>query len=169
MRFLCPPERQGQIAATVGNMIIQTPVVRPLRNRGITIVELLLVISVLVILISFAVPGIDRATARAEMKAATEHVQYSIDTARQLARLSESAVNLHADPANGATSQRIRLSGPRLGGSMGTQEYRLPEDIRLVPDQAVFTFDKRGLVKNPGKLVLLSRADEAISSELRVE
>ena len=150
-------------------MTIETPIVRPLRNRGVTIVEILLVISVLAILISFAVPGIDRATARAEIKAATENVQYSIDTARRLARLSESSVNLHADPATGATTQRIRLSGPRLGESMGAQEYRLPKSLRLVPEQAVFTFDKNGLVSNPGRLVLLSRADDAISSELRVE
>jgi Tfp pilus assembly protein FimT len=150
-------------------MIIETPIVRPLRNRGITIVELLMVVSVLVILVSFAVPGIDRATASAEMKAATEHVQYSIDTARQLARLTESTVRLHTDPASGATAQRIRLSGPLLGESLGKQEYRLPESIRLVPTRSVFTFDKQGLVKNPGSLVLLSRADDAISSELRVE
>jgi prepilin-type N-terminal cleavage/methylation domain-containing protein len=150
-------------------MTIESPIVRPLRNRGVTIVELLLVISVLVILISFAVPGIDRATARAEIMAATEHVQYSIDTARRLARLSESSVNLHADPASGVTTQRIRLSGPRLDENMGAQEYRLPKDIRLVPDQAVFTFDKRGLVRNPGRIVLVSQADEAISFELRVE
>ena len=139
------------------------------RARGITIVEILLVISVLVILISFAVPGIDRATARAEMKAATEHVQYSIDTARQLARITESSVVLHAGPAGGAVDQSIRLSGPRVSTAMGTQEYRLPEDIRLVPDQAAFRFDARGLVENPGSLVLTSRADETISAELRVE
>ena len=52
---------------------------------------------------------------------------------------------------------------------MGAQEYRLPGTIRLAPEQAVFTFDERGLVQNPGKLVLISLADEAITSELRVE
>lgn len=150
-------------------MIIDTPIVRPQRNRGVTIVELLLVISVLAILISFAVPGIDRATARAEMKAATEHVQYSIDTARQLARMTESSVSLHADPAQGFATQRIRLSGPQLGESMGTQEYHLPKTIRLMPDRTVFTFDEHGLVRNPGSLVLLSRADDDITTELRVE
>jgi Tfp pilus assembly protein FimT len=150
-------------------MIIETTIVRPPRSRGITIVELLLVISVLVIIISYAVPGIDMATARAEMKAATEHVQYSIDTARQLARMTESSVSLHADPASGISTASIRLSGPRLGERIGRQEYRLPKNIRLVSDQAVFTFDKHGLASNPGRLVLVSRANETISSDLRVE
>lgn len=150
-------------------MIIGTPIILPRRSCGITIVEILLVISVIVILLSFAVPGFDRATARAEIEAATEHVQYSIDTARQLARTTESTVRLHADPASDASPRRIWLSGRKLGDSMGMQEYRLPENIRLVPGEAVFTFDRRGLVSNPGSLILLSRADEAISSELRVE
>lgn len=149
-------------------MTVKTPIAPPLRPRGVTIVEILVVISVLLILISFAVPGIDRATARAEMKAATEHVQYSIDTARKLARMNESNVTLHADPPEGAVVQRIRLSGPGLDAAMGVQDYRLPDSIKLVPDHESFTFDGRGLVLNPGRLVMVSQVDEAIVSELRI-
>lgn len=141
----------------------------PPRRRGITIVEILLVISVLAILISFAVPSVDRATAQAEIKAAAEHVQYSIDTARKLARMTEASVTLHADPADGTTAQHVRLSGRRLGDMSATPDYRVPDSIRLVADHAVFTFDERGLARNPGRLILVSEVDEAIFSELRVE
>jgi type II secretory pathway pseudopilin PulG len=141
----------------------------PSRSRGVTVVEILLVISVLIILLTFAMPGIDRATARAEMKAAAENVQYSIDTARRLARGTESSVVLRAESAGDAGGQRVRLTGPSVGATMGAQDYRLPETIRLVPDGAVFTFDERGLVQNPGKLTLMSLANEAVVSELRVE
>ena len=114
----------------------------PPRCRGITIVEILLVISVLVILISFAVPGFDRATAKAEVKAAAEHVQYSVDTARKLARMTEASVTLHTDAPDGATAQHVRLSGRGLGDTLVAPDYRVPDGIRLDADHAAFTFDE---------------------------
>lgn len=150
-------------------MAIRNQTALPPRCRGITIVEILLVISVLAILISFAVPGIDRATARAEIRAATEHVQYSIDTARKLARMTETSVTLHAEPPDGATPQHVRLSGRGLGDALAAPDYRVPDSIRLVADHAAFTFDERGLASNPGRLVLVSEVDETIFSELEVE
>jgi type II secretory pathway pseudopilin PulG len=149
-------------------MTVKTCIAPSLRPRGITVVEILVVISVLLILISFAVPGIGRATARAEMKAAAENVQYSIDNARKLARMTESSVTLHADPPDGATVQHIRLSGPGLSGAMGVQEYRLPDSIILVPDHESYTFDGRGLVLDPGRLGLVLQVNEAIVSELEI-
>jgi len=139
------------------------------RCSGVTIVEILLVISVLAIVISFAVPGIDRATARAEVKAATENVQYSIDTARKLARMTEASVTLHADPPDGAGAQHVRLSGRGLGDALAAPDYQVPDSVRLVADHAAFTFDERGLTDNPGRMVLVSEANEAIFSELTVE
>lgn len=160
---------EGPAGRNRRDMTIDTAIPSRFHSRGITLVEILLVVSVLVILISFAVPGLDRATARSEMKAASEHVMHAIDSARNLARMTESTVVLHADPPGAGAEQRIRLSGPRLDAARGFQEYRLPESIRLVPDHASFTFDERGLVRNPGSMILVSQADEAISSVLRVE
>jgi type II secretory pathway pseudopilin PulG len=151
------------------DMTIDTSIPSPFHSRGITIVEILLVISVLVILISFAVPGLDRATARSELKAASEHVMFTVDSARNLARMTESTVVLHADLPGAGAEQRIRLSGPGLDAARGFQEYRLPESIRLIPDHASFTFDERGLVQHPGSMILVSQTDEAISSVLKVE
>jgi type II secretory pathway pseudopilin PulG len=160
---------EGPAGRNRRDMTIDTSTASPVQSRGITIVEILLVISVLVILVSFAVPGLDRATARSEMKAASEHVMHTIDSARNLARMTESTVVLHADLPGAGAEQRIRLSGPRLEAGTGFQEYRLPESIRLVPDHASFTFDERGLVQHPGSMILVSQTDEAISSVLRVE
>ena len=160
---------RDRAAATVGKMTVNTPIAPPIRPCGITIVEILVVISVLLILISFAVPGIDRATARAEIRAASENIQYSIETARKMARRSESSVTLYADPPDGAAGQHIRLSGPGLGAAMGAQDYRLPDSVRVVSDRESFTFDGRGLVMNPGKLVLVARFDDAIVSELSID
>lgn len=169
MILMRPDGTRDQTAATVGIMTAASIQPRLSRCRGITVVELLLVVSVVIILLSFAMPGIDRATARAEMKAATENVQYSIDTARRLARGTESRVVLHAETKGTPAIHHVRLSGSHIRAAMGAQAYRLPEGIRLVPEHAVFTFGERGLVENPGKLVLMSQADETIVSELKVE
>jgi hypothetical protein len=48
-------------------------------------------------------------------------------------------------------------------------DYRVPDNIRLVPEHATFTFDERGLVRNPGTLLLVSEVDDAIFTELRVD
>ena len=75
----------------------------PARCHGITLVEILMVIALLVIILSFALPSVGSMTARAEMQAAVENVEYSIDTARKLARLTESPVALELRGTVGAT------------------------------------------------------------------
>lgn len=143
------------------------------RSRGVTLVEILLVVAMLVILLSFAMPSVGTATARAELKAAVENVQYSIDAARNLARMTESSVTVNIGPASqpeapaGAESsgepQRIMFSRPEI------QDYALPADIRLVADHDSYVFDSRGLVQEPGRVTLLSAADESISSAIDIK
>jgi hypothetical protein len=45
----------------------------------------------------------------------------------------------------------------------------LPEGIRLVSDHERFVFDPRGLVDESGRILLVSAADESISSAVDVE
>jgi Tfp pilus assembly protein FimT len=152
------------------------------RSRGITLVEILLILSLLVILLSFAMPSVGSATARAELKATVENVQYSVSAARNVARMTESSVamNVHSSPAD--LVQTITFSRPgesmtapggakELGGTqgLGLQEYRLPEGIRLESDHERFVFDPRGLVGEAGRILLVSTADESISAAVDVK
>jgi prepilin-type N-terminal cleavage/methylation domain-containing protein len=146
------------------------------RSRGVTLVEVLLVISLLVILLSFAMPTVGNATARAELKATLENVQYSVAAARNVARMSESSVVMNIESIPAENVQRITFSRPeenrgKQGGTqgLGLQEYRLPTGIRLVSDHERFVFDPRGLVGEAGRITLVSAADEAISSAIDVE
>lgn len=150
------------------------------RSRGFTLVEILLVISLLVILLSFAMPTVGNATARAELKATVENVQYSLSAARNVARMSESSVAMNIESSPGENIQRITFSRPpenrgtqegAQGGKqeLGLQEYRLPTGIRLESDHERFVFDPRGLVGEAGRIVLVSAADESISSAIDVE
>jgi Tfp pilus assembly protein FimT len=150
------------------------------RSRGITLVEILLVISLLVILLSFAMPTVGNATARAELKATLENVQYSVTAARNVARMTESSVAMNIESSPAEDIQKITFSRPpesrvTQGGAqggvpeLGLQEYRLPAGIRLVSDHERFVFDPRGLVDEAGRIMLVSAADESISSALDVE
>lgn len=148
------------------------------RSRGITFVEILLVISLLVILLSFAMPSVGTAAARAELKAATENVQYSIGAARNLARTTESSVAVNigsvtesaagaADPFQSITFSRPESKNVRHGPDI--QDYHLPAGLRLVSDYDRYVFDSRGLVREPGRIVLVSMADESISFTIDIE
>jgi Tfp pilus assembly protein FimT len=153
-----------------------------IRSRGITLVEILLVISVLVVLLSFAMPSAGSASARAELKAAFENVQYSIGAARNVARMTETSVSLDIlssgsssglAPATGAV-QTLSFSRPAQSGEAATagpdlQDYRLPEGVRLVADRDAYVFDERGLVSEPGRILLVSSADEELTFTIEIE
>lgn len=142
------------------------------RARGITLVEILLAISLLIILVGFALPSVGKATARSELEAAAENLQYSIGTARNVARMTESSVRLSIETSPGGATQTLTFSHPEKRGRQvgpAIQEYRLPEGVRLVSDRDSFAFDARGLVMQPGKIQLVSLTDEGITSTLVVD
>jgi len=142
------------------------------RASGITLIEILLALSVLAILVAFALPSVGNATARAEMKAAIENLQYSFDTARKVARMNESSVIVVIEADAGETSQTITFAGSGSDGRHSgpdIPEYVLPSEVLLESEHDRFVFDPRGLVEQPGIIRLASRTDETIGFELYVE
>ena len=138
------------------------------RSRGVTLVEILLVISLLVILLSFAIPSMSGATAQADLTAAVENVEYSIEAARNTARMNESGITVDFKTYAGEQAQVVSFSRSASGASAGIPEYRLSEDIELLTDQEYFVFDERGLVENPGTITLVSRVDESVMATVEV-
>jgi competence protein ComGC len=152
-------------------MRVQLPSNPAVRARGITLVEILLVISLLVILLAFALPSSGSAIARADMKAALENLEYSVDTARNVARLTEAGIVLNIESTDGDKAQRIHFSRVAKRpdkGIPGIPEYLLPEGIMLVSARERFVFDPRGMVVQPGRIVLVSRVDDAITSTVEI-
>ena len=139
------------------------------RSRGVTLVEILLVIALLVILLSFAIPSMSGATAKADMMAAVENVEYSIETARNTARMNESGITVDFKTYAGEQAQVIAFSRTKSGANAGIQEYRLPEDIELVTNQKNYVFDERGLVATSGTITLVSRVDETVTATVEVK
>ena len=150
------------------------------RCRGVTLIEILMILGLLVIIISFAAPSFSSATARANMRVASENLQYSIRIARNTARMTESKVTmkiLQEEPGGpggqDAQSQRITYSVSQPGlkaiSQPGLQEYRFPVDIELVSDYNSYEFDGRGFVLNPGVITLLSKTDESLITSFKIE
>jgi len=141
------------------------------RSRGVTLVEILLVIGLLVLLAGFAVPSFGTATMRAEVKAALENLEYSIGTARNVARLTDSSVSLNIIEGSEAASQIITFSQSARGaGKHGPDipDYVLPEGLELRSKQRQFIFDSRGVVEQPGTIELVSRQDGSVSGTLEI-
>ena len=142
--------------------------------QGITLIEILVILGFLAILASFAVPSISTATARADMRAASENLQYSIQSARNTARMTESKVTMNIlEEEQGEQGQRVTFAVSEQGlkalGQAGLQDDRLPVDIKLVSDYSSFEFDGRGIVENPGVITLVSRMDESLFTSFEVK
>lgn len=139
------------------------------RSKGVTLVEILLVIALLVILLSFAIPSMSGATAKADMMAAVENVEYSIETARNTARMNESGIIVDFKIFAGEQAQVISFSRKKSGQTAGIPDFRLPEEIELVTNQESYVFDERGLVATPGLITLVSRVDETVTATVEVK
>lgn len=141
-------------------------------SKGITLIEILLVLGLLVILLSFAMPSVSGAAVKAEMSAAFENVQYSVQMARKAARTTESDVSMIITTAVSGGSQAITFTSNGKGGSANNlqiQDFSIPDGIVLVSDHDSFVFDEKGVVQNPGNLLLVAKKDEAITKTIAVE
>ena len=138
------------------------------RERGITLVEILIVIALLVVVLSFAIPTMGNAAAKAEIQAAVENVTYSVEVARNSARLGESRVELTIKTYAGEPSQTLSFERENPKRTADIPDYRLPDDIELVSDQSAFVFDERGLVTNPGTITLVARSDDSVTATVEV-
>ena len=105
------------------------------RCQGITLIEILLVMGLLVIIASFATPSLSKATTKAEMQAVAENIQYSIRIAQNTARMTETKVilNVQSDPASENHGVSFSVSDKALSalGQTGLQEYLLDDDFVL--------------------------------------
>jgi type II secretory pathway pseudopilin PulG len=149
---------------------------RTAKNRylGITLIEILLILGILAVIASLALPSTSKATSRTEMRVASENLKYSIRTARNTARMAESKVTMNiSEFGQDGQSQRITFSvsgpGQKATAQALFQEDHIPADIKLVSDNGAFEFDDRGIVLNPGVITLVSMIDESLQASITVE
>jgi prepilin-type N-terminal cleavage/methylation domain-containing protein len=143
------------------------------RNRGVTLIEVLLVVVLLVVLTSFAIPTFSGANVQAEMRVAGESLQFAIRTARNTARLTESDVSMVLESGPDGTGHRITFAAPGAAGSNrafdSLQDLHLDDRIAVVSTAPSFEFDRQGLVRTPGQIILVSRLDESATARIDVK
>ena len=153
---------------------------RTSRNRcqGITLIEILVILGVLIVIASFAAPSVSGATARADMRAASENLHYSIRIARNTARMDESIVTMNLLDGEDGVGYRITFTESESAAQApeklaseqpGLQDYQFSKEIKVVSDFPSFEFDHRGIVKNSGQITLISMTDESVTTQILVK
>ena len=143
------------------------------KDRGVTLIEVLLVVVLLVVLMSFAIPSFSGANTQAEMRVAGESLQFAIRSARNTARMTESAVSMNLQDDLEGAGQRISFSTSGRDGTnaaaVGIQDFQFKKEIKLVSAAPSYEFDSRGIVSNPGHIILVSTLDESLRVQIPVE
>jgi len=145
--------------------------VTDIRSKGISLVEILIALGMLVVILSFAAPALQGASAKAELRAAVENLEFSIRTARYKARQYEREVLMHldTDPLSDRHSVSFAIQGDKAGFASSLQDFQFSPGIRLVSDSPSVLFDSRGMLQLPVQVVLVSREDADISQILMIE
>ena len=143
------------------------------RSRGVSIVEILMALAVLVIILSFASPSLSSTSAKAELKTAVENMEYSVRMAKTTARQLESDVVMHFKNNPSEKVHSISYSYPSRNSNLNSvgllQEYKFPQGVRLITDAKSVHFDYRGMVEKQALLMLVSNHDDDINKKLVIE
>jgi len=141
------------------------------RSRGISIVEILIAAAVLVVLISFATTAQRTATAKTELRAAAENLEFSVRAARMTARQFETDIimNINTDPLMERHSVTFTFPPSKARLSSQLQDFLFSPEIRLVSDAPFVRFDGKGMPQIPATVVLVSSRNDDFSQELVIE
>lgn len=141
------------------------------RSRGISIVEILIAAAVLVVLISFATTAQRTATAKTELRAAAENLEFSVRAARMTARQFETDIimNINTDPLMERHSVTFTFPPSKARLSSQLQDFLFSPEIRLVSDAPSVRFDRKGMTDIPATVVLVSSRNDDFSQELLIE
>jgi len=124
------------------------------------------------VILTFFANSFTRATHKADLLVAVEGVNFSVQSARSMARQLETEVIMHLNTATKGENHSIEFSYPKRNKALNSenllQEFVLPADIQLITDESVIQFDSRGLVDKPTSLLLISQSDESMQESVVV-
>jgi prepilin-type N-terminal cleavage/methylation domain-containing protein len=142
-----------------------------IRSPGFSIIEILIALGVLVVFLAFATPSLKSASARTELRAAVENLQFSVRTARNTARQLETDVVMHfnTDPLDERNSVTFALPPGKVKPSALLQDFQFSPAIRLVSDTSSLHFDSRGMLDRPVQIVLVANQHEDVNRTLVIE
>jgi len=135
-------------------------VILPKSSKGLSLIEVLVLLALLAVLLAFADPMLRDNSARSSVKEATVQVALALHNARNSARSSNSPVTvlISTNPSHNT----LLFEYPK-GGSSGTvpslPPVTLPAGISVSSDTAAVTFDPPGTVSTGGSIRLTSSSD----------
>lgn len=142
-------------------------------HLGITVPEVLLILAVILVLLSFAAPTLTGATAKAELKDATAGMDLGIRMARSTARRLDTVVIMHLHNDRKARNHSVTFSMPDLPldapEAAMLVDYHLPESVRVETNGHDVRFDGRGLVEEPVQIALVSLHDDELYERMLID
>lgn len=127
-------------------------------QKGLTTVEIMVVVATIGILLSISASYAGRATVQAELTVAGEQVLDALRIARNLSRSSESSLTLSLSRQTDDSSYRISIAPPegqKTGPNLiDVPEIDLPDHVVVISENMTFVFDHRGLVEPTGSIDL---------------
>lgn len=166
IRFAITPRREAKPYLRLQKGIDQLSSSSTSKIRGITLVEVLIVLGMMAVILTFFANSFTRATNKADLLVAAEGVNFSVQSARNMARQLETEVIMHLNTATSGENHSIDFSYPDRNEALNSgnllQEFVLPADIHLMTDESAIHFDARGLVEKPTDLLLISQTEESM-------
>lgn len=127
-------------------------------QKGITTVEIMVVVATIGVLLSLSTSYAGRATAQAELTVAGEQVLDAMHIARNLSRSSESSLVLSLSRQTDDSGYRISIAPPEgqhtRPNLIDVPEIDLPDNVIVLSENMTFIFDHRGLVEPTGSIDL---------------
>ncbi len=142
------------------------------RNRGITLIELMISLGVMAILLALATPAMQDVGARSDIKEATDGVVRAFRVAKNAARLSSTNVavtfttNQSPNTITFAFVAYLDVNNTNISAN-GLQKLPaidLPAKISVSSDTTVFVFDSMGMIDATGTITLASTINSAHAS-----
>ena len=144
------------------------------KNHGVTLIELMISMSAISILLTFAGVSMQDATARSEIKAATAEVVHAFRTAKNAARLTNSGVTTEIRLARDESGYIISFAfdaHQRQGGEANISlnglelvDIELSKKISVSADTMSYRFDSLGMINKTGTISLVSTIDNEQTS-----
>ncbi len=123
------------------------------KNRGVTLIEMLVALGVLAIVLSTAGPAMQNIAARSDIKQATDQVVQAFRTAKQAARVTNSSVTVSLTTGESDNSISFTIAA---GAGMSLPALVLPAQISVSSDTTEFTFNSMGMIDGKDTISLAS-------------
>lgn len=140
--------------------------------RGVTVIEVLIMISVIAVLIVFAAPMVGSAFSTTEVDEAVRITEKSVREARALARLYRTDVYVKIESSdNRAPSITVSMPSRHQHVDVGqrNEEFALPGQVQVLSGDALLQFNAEGEVDLPAMVMLASRVDQRDFQRLVIE